>query len=375
MRHPSALILTAHYGNGHLQAANVIARELKQKGFDPIVSDLFGESYPAFSTFTQSLLVKSVSYRPSFYKWFYYGTKKVNSKGLSQFSRYLGRKRLQELINEHRPYFIITTFPLHAAPFLSKRAGFLIPTYTIITDYCIHPYWINPLIDHYFVASESVKSTLLNQNIQEKCITVSGIPIRPEFEMFFDKRVFYQKYHLNQNKKVITVLAGALGVLKNVKELCQLLVCNPSYHIVAICGKNKSLYEKLLPLALRFPESFRLFGYEEKVHELMAISDCLITKPGGITLTEATALQIPLILYNPVPGQEGENARHFEENGAALVSHTILETVKQVHELSSNEELARGMKKALHIIHKSQSSTLITDFAINQIEQQNLILR
>ncbi|MFJ5624056.1 glycosyltransferase [Peribacillus loiseleuriae] len=375
MRRASALVLTAHYGNGHLQVANVIASELKQKGFEPIISDLFGESYPVFTTFTQSLLVKSVSYGPSFYKWFYYGTKKVNSKGLSQFSRYLGRKRLQELINDHRPYFIITTFPLHAAPFLSKRSGFFIPTYTVITDYCIHPYWINPLIDHYFVGSESVKNTLLNQNIKEKCITVSGIPIRPEFEMLIDKRAIYQKYNLDLNKKIITVLAGALGVLKHVKELCQLLVCNPTYHIVAICGKNKNLYDKLLPLALRYPESFRLFGYEEKVHELMAISDCLITKPGGITLTEATALKIPLILYNPVPGQEGENARHFEGNGAALVSRTKMETVQHVHALTSNEDLAQSMKKALHIIHKSQSSALIVDFAINQIKQQDSIFR
>ncbi|MBA9027131.1 MGDG synthase family glycosyltransferase [Peribacillus huizhouensis] len=374
MRRPSALILTAHYGNGHLQVANVIATELKQKGFEPIVSDLFGESYPAFSTFTQSLLVKSVSYRPSFYKWFYYGTKKVNSKGLSQFSRYLGRKRLQELINDHLPYFIITTFPLHAAPFLSKRSGFFIPTYTVITDYCIHPYWINPLIDHYFAGSDSVKSSLLNQYIKDKCITVSGIPIRPEFEMHIDKRTYFQKHNFNQNKKVITVLAGALGVLKNVKELCQLLVCNPSYYVVAVCGKNNNLYEKILPLAIHFPESFRLFGYEEKVYELMAISDCLITKPGGITLTEASALQIPLILYNPVPGQESENARHFEKNGAALISHTIAETVHHVHELSSNEESAQSMKRALHKIHKPQSSTLIADFAINRINRQNSVL-
>lgn len=375
MRSPTALILTARYGSGHLQAANAIASELKQRGFEPVISDLFGESYPVFSHITQSLFVKSFSQRPSFYKWFYYGTKKVNSKGLSQFSRYLGRKRLQELISEHLPSFVISTFPLHAAPFLIKKCKFSIPTYTVITDYCIHPYWINPLIDHYFVGSESLKSSLIKQNIKEKRITVSGIPIRPEFEMPIDPISVYQTYHLSPNKKVITVLAGALGVLKNAKELCKLLLTNTSHQIVAICGKNEILYDSLQELAFLFPDTFRLFGYVDKIHELLTVSNCLITKPGGITLTEASAIQVPLVLYSPIPGQEAENAKHFEDNGAALVSYSLMETMKHVKRLTENEDLARIMKKELGKINIAQSATLITDYAIKQIKRPISILR
>jgi processive 1,2-diacylglycerol beta-glucosyltransferase len=192
------------------------------------------------------------------------------------------------------------------------------------------------------VGSESVKSSLLKQNINEKLITVSGIPIRQEFEMPIDKISVYQKNHLSPNKKVITVLAGALGVLKNVKQMCLLLLNNPSYQIVVICGKNENLYESLMELALLFPESFHLFGYVEEIHELLAVSYCLITKPGGITLTEASALQVPLILYNPIPGQEAENAKHFEDNGAALVSRSLMETIAHVQRLSDNEKLVRS---------------------------------
>lgn len=132
MRRPTALVLTACYGSGHIQAAKAIASELNNKGFSPVVSDLFWESYPIFSSFTQSLLIKSFSYI-SFYKWFYYGTN-INSKGLAQFSRYLGQKRLHELIAIYRPHFIISTFPLHAAPYLIKKSKYTIPVYTVITD-------------------------------------------------------------------------------------------------------------------------------------------------------------------------------------------------------------------------------------------------
>ncbi|MBS4189933.1 glycosyltransferase [Bacillus sp. FJAT-49705] len=369
MSGPTTLILTARYGSGHLKAANVLFHELQQKGFEPVISDLFGESYPAFSTITQSLFMKSFSYGSSFYKWFYYGTNKLNSKGLSQFSRYLGRKRLLELIHEHQPNFIILTFPLHAAPFLIKKAQYSIPTYTVITDYCLHPYWINPLIDHYFVGSESVKSSLLKYKIAENRITVSGIPIRPEFEMPIHKETFYQKYNISPQKKVITVLSGAFGVLKNVKELCQLLLNHPDFQIIAISGYNENLYELLMPLTLLFPKSFRLLRYVEDIQGLFAISDCIITKPGGITLTEAAALQVPLILHNPLPGQEGENAVCFSRKGAALVSRSVIESVEHVKTLLQNKEKTQNMKKALKNTFIQLSASTIIDHAIEQVRQ------
>ncbi|MDQ0219204.1 glycosyltransferase [Peribacillus cavernae] len=375
MRRPSALILTANYGSGHLQAAKVIAEELNNKGFEPVVSDLFGESYPIVSTFTQSLLIKSFSYGPSFYKWLYYGTNKLHYKGLAQFSRYLGRKRLLELITKYRPQFIISTFPLHSAPFLMKQFGYFIPTYTVITDYCVHPYWINPLINHYFVASDAVKNILLEQDMQEKRITVSGIPIRPQFEKQINKRAVFEKYQLSPWKKVITVLAGANGVLRNVKELCLQLLKDPTHQIVVICGDNEDLHNRLLPLSLLFPGCFHVFGYVEEIYELLAISNCLITKPGGIALSEAASLQVPLILFKPVPGQETENARHFTENGAAVVSHSVMETFEQIQTLSRNKEMITNMKRELAKIHKAHSVTVITDYAIDKTKQKSAIIR
>ncbi|PLR92849.1 MGDG synthase family glycosyltransferase [Bacillus sp. T33-2] len=366
MRRPSALILTARYGSGHIQAAKVIASELQNQGFQPVISDLFGESYPAISKFTQSLLIKSFNNGPYFYKWFYYGTNKINSKGLAQFSCFLGRKRLMQLIAGHRPQFVISTFPLHSAPFLINKYNESIPVYTVITDYCVHPYWINPLIDHYFVSCDSVKSGLLKQNVSEKQVTVSGIPIRADFEKRMDTGAVFQKHELSPYKKVVTILAGAQGVLKNVKELCLALLQNPSVQVIAVCGKNRNLYEKLLPLIYVFPGTFRLFAYTEDIQELFAISHCLVTKPGGITVTEAASLKLPLILYKPVPGQEAENARHFAEKGAALVSHTLVDTIDHVQRVSRNEELANSMKWALQQIHKAHSAKTITDYAIQQ---------
>lgn len=375
MIRPTALILTANYGSGHVQVANVLAKELKSKGFQPVISDLFGEAHPIMSQVTQSIFIKSFSHGSSFYKWFYYGTNKLNANTITQFSRYLGRKRFLELINEHQPRFVITTFPLHAAPFLIKKSRFNIPIYTVITDYFAHPFWINPSIDHYFVASDSVKIGLIKHGVSENRITVSGIPIRTEFYSAIDKKDVFAKYGIASSDRVVTILAGAQGVLKNVKVLAQRLLNDPSLRVIVICGKNKALFEKLTPLAKQYPGSFRLFGYVDKLHEVLKISHCLVTKPGGISITEAAAVRVPLILYKPVPGQEGENAKYFKEKGGALIARSADEIAENVQRLFDNEALLSGMQRSLQLIHKAHSSTLIADYAIEDVQELSQVTR
>ncbi|MFG6495772.1 glycosyltransferase [Fictibacillus sp. UD] len=364
MIRPTALILTANYGSGHVQVANVLSEELKSKGYEPIISDLFGEAHPIMAQITQSLFIKSFSHGSSFYKWFYYGTNKLNATTITQFSRYLGRKRFIELIEKHHPRFVITTFPLHAAPFLLKKSRYNIPIYTVITDYFAHPFWINPSIDHYFVASDSVKQGLMKHHVDENKITVSGIPIRSGFYQFINKEVILNKYEVSHSSHVVTILAGAQGVLKNVKQLAERLLQDPSLTIIVICGKNNDLYEKLLPTAVQYPETFRLFGYVEKLHEILKLSHCLITKPGGITITEAAALNLPLILYKPVPGQESENAKHFQSHGAALIAESTDEIAHCVKRLVHNKQLLADMKSALKCIHQPYSSQKIVHHAL-----------
>lgn len=375
MIRPTALILTANYGSGHVQVANVLAEELKSKGFQPVISDLFGEAHPIMSQVTQSIFIKSFSHGSSFYKWFYYGTNKLNANSITQFSRYLGRKRFLELINEHHPRFVITTFPLHAAPFLIKKSRFNIPIYTVITDYFAHPFWINPSIDHYFVASDSVKNGLIKHGVAENRITVSGIPIRTDFYRSIDKKDVFAKYGITSSNRVVTILAGAQGVLKNVKVLAQRLLKDPSLRVIVVCGKNKTLHEKLTPLAEQHPGSFRLFGYVDELHEVLKISHCLVTKPGGISITEAAAVRVPLILYKPVPGQEGENAKYFEVKGAAFVVQTADEIVESVQKLFDNEALLSGMQRSLQLIHHAHSSSLIADYAIEDVQELSQVTR
>jgi processive 1,2-diacylglycerol beta-glucosyltransferase len=162
-------------------------------------------------------------------------------------------------------------------------------------------------------------------------------------------------------------MAGAHGVLKNVKELCQSFISkNEFMQTVVVCGNNTLLKESLEPLASSNPEQFKVLSYVENVDELYRISSCMITKPGGITLTEATAIGVPVILFKPVPGQEKENAHFFEDNNAAIIVNQIEDIAEEVHKLLSDEKRLEQMKVNMKKLHVPKSADLIVEDMIKE---------
>ncbi|MEC0831174.1 glycosyltransferase, partial [Bacillus atrophaeus] len=173
------------------------------------------------------------------------------------------------------------------------------------------------------------------------------------------------------DKKVLLIMAGAHGVLKNVKELCENLVMDENVQVIVVCGKNTALKESLSALAAANGDKLKVLGYVERIDELFRITDCMITKPGGITLTEATAIGVPVILYKPVPGQEKENAIFFEERGAAIVVNRHEEILESVSSLLSDEAALNRMKQNIKSLHLSHSSEVILQDIIEESEMMN----
>ncbi|WP_456266969.1 MULTISPECIES: diglucosyl diacylglycerol synthase [unclassified Bacillus (in: firmicutes)] len=366
------LILTANYGNGHMQVAKTLYDECKSKGFEHVVvSNLYQESNPIVSEVTQYLYLKSFSIGKQFYRLFYYGVDKIYNK--RKFNLYLkmGNKRLDELIQLHNPDIIIITFPMIVVPEYRNKTGKVIPTFNVMTDFCLHKIWVHENIDRYYVATDYVKQKLMEIGTHPSDVKVTGIPIRPQFEADVPKSMIYKKYGLSSDKKVLLIMAGAHGVLKNVRELCEALLLDSEVQIVVVCGKNAALKQSLSVLEQAHPDQLKALGYVEQIDELFRVTDCMITKPGGITLTEATAIGVPVILYKPVPGQEKENALFFEDYGAAIVINRHEDILETVTNLLQNEEKLETMKqnmKKLHLKHSSQ--TILEDI----VEQSDLIM-
>lgn len=364
--------MTANYGNGHMQVAKTLYDECKSQGFEHVVvSNLYQESNPIVSEVTQYLYLKSFSIGKQFYRLFYYGVDKIYNKRKFNIYLKMGNKRLDELIQLHNPDIIIITFPMIVVPEYRNKTGKVIPTFNVMTDFCLHKIWVHENIDRYYVATDYVKQKLVEIGTHPSDVKVTGIPIRPQFEADVPKSMIYKKYGLSSDKKVLLIMAGAHGVLKNVKELCEALLLDSEVQIVVVCGKNAALKQSLSVLEQAHPDQLKALGYVEQIDELFRVTDCMITKPGGITLTEATAIGVPVILYKPVPGQEKENALFFEDYGAAIVINRHEDILESVTNLLQDEEKLETMKQNMKKLHLKQSSqTILEDI----VEQSDLIM-
>lgn len=367
LKKPKVLILTAKYGNGHVQVSKTLVKQCKDLGIEEVVvSDLYAESNPVFTEITQYLYLKSFTIGKQFYRMFYYGVDKIYNKKLLTLYFKLGNKRLHELIEKEQPDIIINTFPIIVVPEYRRRTGNIIPTFNVLTDFCLHKIWVHKNIDKYYVASKRVKEKVMSLGIHPAAVKVTGIPIRSQFEENLNTNAIYRKYNLDPTKKTLLVMAGAHGVLKNVKELCESFLADKNLQTVVVCGNNTALKESLESITGKNKENLKLLGYVERVDELFRIASCMVTKPGGITLSEAAAVGVPVILYKPVPGQEKENALFFQENEAALVVNRSEEVYDAVSTLLQDDKKLRRMKRNIKRLHHPHSSLTIMEDIVKE---------
>ncbi|WP_096154353.1 diglucosyl diacylglycerol synthase [Bacillus sp. FJAT-45066] len=353
------LILTATYGNGHVQVANTLKLECEKRGMEVKVCDLFAESHPKVTKMTKKLYLKSYSVGKQLYRLFYYGVEKVYNKKLFRWYYTFGMNRLLTLVQQEQPDILINTFPINAVPEYRKITGHYIPTYTVVTDFCLHKLWIHELIDGYFVATNDVKNSIRKFGTPSSSINVTGIPIRKAFYEKQMKTEIIKKYKLNKNKKLILIMAGAHGVLKNLTTTCERLLTSSEVEVAVVCGNNLML-KKELENAIS-SNRFHVYGFVDSIHEFMQVATCVITKPGGITLSEATAIGVPLILYNPVPGQERENAIYFQKKRAAFIAYKKDELIIYAYKVLGDEDLQTTMRDSCRTLNVPFSAEKIVN--------------
>lgn len=357
------LILYANYGDGHLQVSKALEECFLEKGIKRVqMIDLFGKAHPVMDALTRFAYIKSCSFSPHLYGWSYYLTQNMRyNKTPVKWVNFFGIGALKDIIRAEKPDAVINTFPMQAMPELRKQTGIDIPIFTVLTDFALHDRWIHPEIDKYFVANEELKAAIMNKGIPADHIKVTGIPLRKAFCQPYNRSAIYKRYGLDPAKKIVLIMAGAYGVLQSLKKMCQALLELDDTQILLVCGKNESLKEKIQASFEHNPR-LHIFGFIEHIQELMVVSTCMVTKAGGITLSEALALRVPVIVFRPLPGQEKENAFFLARQGAALIAEQIEGLVKQVRRVLDNERFMLQMKQAILALQKNNASeTIVVD--------------
>ncbi|TDQ38691.1 MGDG synthase family glycosyltransferase [Aureibacillus halotolerans] len=346
------MILTGSYGNGHLQVVDALKKSFDQSGTDYVVVDLFQEAHPLMTALTKYLYIKSFTVGRRMYSFFYYSSKNMkHEQFITRLFNSFGWRKVRDLIETHQPDMIVNTFPMLAVPEYKRKTGDTIPTSHILTDYCLHNRWTHPLVDRYYVATEKLKNDLIQTGIMEASqVKVSGIPVMPSFEQKSDHQQLCQKYGFAADKKLVVIMAGAHGVLTHTDLIAQKLSGYKNSQLIIVCGHNHKLREKLLRENADNPDVVVL-GYVNYMDDLMKVAEVMVTKPGGITLTEAINVRLPLVLYKAVPGQERENAEFFHAEEAAVQVDDIDAMIQATQRILSDDAYRAKLKANMAHLH------------------------
>jgi processive 1,2-diacylglycerol beta-glucosyltransferase len=361
------LILYASYGTGHIQVSNALKASFEKQGnVDVLLVDLFAEAHPLINAITKFLYIQSFSVLSSVYGWSYYSTQEMqHDRVTSHWFNAFGLSKLREIIERERPDVVINTFPMLVMPEFRRQTGMIIPTYSVLTDFALHQRWVHPDIDRYYVATEDLREQLLVKGVAAEQVVVSGIPLREEFEQQGAGGDVHERFGLSGSRMAL-VMAGALGVTKGLSDVCEKFAQGENWEVVLVCGKNEGVRERM---AQHFAEkgNVHVFGYVQEIHELMRLADCMVTKPGGITLSEAIALNVPLLIYRPVPGQERENANYLVAQGAAMLLQND-EDLKQIQQILTAEDRLFQMRERLRELRQPHAAETITQDVLRAME-------
>lgn len=197
---------------------------------------------------------------------------------------------------------------------------------------------------------------------------LTGIPIHGKFYKELNRQELYRKYDLDPAKRTVLVAAGAHGVVSHVDDIAERLASQPEIQVVVVCGNNTKLYDQIVQLSKDY-HNLKVLGYCTEMHELLEIADLMVTKPGGISLTEAAVKGVPVILYNPVYGQELENAKYFSDKNAAVIVSSESELIYHVLIILNEEGLLDEMKNNIKQLSREYSAKTIVEDVLKDSDE------
>jgi processive 1,2-diacylglycerol beta-glucosyltransferase len=348
------LIFTASTGGGHNLAAQSLQKNLSRRGYDVRIVDTFKASSKILNKMITGGYEKMVGTTPKLYDLLYRKFDKMTAfqRGIFHIGMALISPEIMSLILDDSPVLLISTHPFvtNVLGRLKGMKAFHIPLLSIVTDYKFHGVYRSQNVNAYVVGSAYTKADMIERGIDPAIIYPYGIPVREEFE---EKKG--SSCSTDRTCGTVLLMGGSLGDKHMSVAFEALLQTEVPIHLLAVCGKNEAMAEKLSAapwqtLRKNPKTTAEVFGYVEQISDFMSRSDIIVTKPGGLTTTEAILRGIPMLIPYTYPGQEESNAEFLEESGMGLRVQDISELPGVVDHLIKHrgivEEMADNMNTA-----------------------------
>jgi processive 1,2-diacylglycerol beta-glucosyltransferase len=318
----NVLFLTAATGGGHIKAAQALMQQMERQIPDCGTKLVDSLKYinPLVDKLVTGTYLRTIRSVPAIYGKFYDLSEK--NEGITDIVKGLSgilSGKLYDLLDSYKPDAVVCvhTMPLQMLSVLKEKGLLDIPVIGVVTDYTHHSFWKLGGVDAFIVANETVRRGMVGLGIREERVHAVGIPVTECFLSKADKDVVLGSLGL-ERKPTVLLMGGSLGFGGLEHVFSSLLRLPRELQIIVATGYNGRLGNRLRSLAEGTRKKVRILGYSDRIHELMDASDLLITKPGGITVSEALVKRLPLLLTTPIPGQEERNARFLVRSGAAV---------------------------------------------------------
>ncbi|RYF34630.1 MAG: galactosyldiacylglycerol synthase [Comamonadaceae bacterium] len=376
------LILSVSAGNGHVRAAEALAATAKT-----LVP-------PCHATHIDAMAHVAGGFRKVYTEWYIqlvnrapevwsYLHQKADSTPHSATSQRLRRGiervsagALLREIHRAKPDAIVCTHFLPAELLMREQSRGRIdcPVWLQVTDYDLHNMWIVPGMAGYLAATEEVAFRMRARGLPADRIHVTGIPVMPAFsqpeapELARDANV--ARLGFDAARKVVLMAAGGAGV-GDLPSMIERVLALPGadFQVVAVAGRNAAAHVALKVLAERMPGRLVAIGFTNEMEKLMAAADLVVTKPGGLTISECLALGRPMLLVSPIPGQEEHNAGFLMEEGAAWLAYDAIGLEYKIARLMADAPKLALMAERSRALGKPNAARAVLDCVLDQEAQ------
>ena len=370
------LLLSIKTGFGHHSAAQALSDCLTAKGARCEIIDAFEYILPVLSESVSAGYLLSTKFTPTVYGKMYALAEKHSKTYSSKFSmtalfNEALSKKLIAFIQEYAPDVIVCThvFASQIVTYLKEFHHINAVTIGIVTDFKVHPFWEKTNLDYYVTANEQMYQQMEKKGIEQSRVLPFGIPIKGKFSHSMSKQEARSVLNIDDRRTILFVM-GSMGYGNMVKYLFKVDHLNYDLQIICVCGRNEKLKKSIDKR--KWNKKIYNYGFVDNIDIMMDAADCIVTKPGGLTTSEALAKKLPLILMNPIPGQEDRNVEFLVNNGAAMLVTKTYPLDEAVYQMFSNDWRLKLLSECVEKIGKPDSAQNLCDFIL-QIKNDDTV--
>ncbi len=365
------LILSASAGAGHMVAAEALQSAFRERlpHGDVEIIDVLQLSNGFFRRLYAQGYLALVNHAPSAMGWLYEAMDRPDQEyrdWIRTAFQNINTRSTVKYLFRRRPSLIVNTHFLSAEIVAIQRRRYRLscPQVTVTTDFETHRLWVQPPTERYYTATEEGKAYLVTWGVAPRDVHVTGIPVRAAFNQPISREFARRKHGLRLDQPVALLLCGGFGVGPTGELFRELMRMPPQVQLIVVTGHNEKLRSRLQARASRGSRTVVVVGFTDKMHEFMRAADVAITKPGGLTASEALVCGLPLVVVNPIPGQEARNSDFLLEGGAAVKVNNIRMLGYRVGSMLNDADRLAALRRRAGGLGRPDAAGAIVDDAL-----------